>query len=226
MIRIFTLFSLLLLAICSVADDDPIDNAPDVTIDGLHRVADSNVDLLYLKPGADFSRFTRVFIVQPHVAFVEGYRQRMNRMNPRQPVTQADMDRMKEALSALLLEVFTEELQNNGGYVVVDGAADDVLALRPAILDLDVVAPETSPNQRSAIPSVGQMTLYMELIDSISGDVLAKVLDHKSDRTRVNINLRNRDRNEQAARRIVGDWATLLREGLDDAHRASREAAE
>ena len=112
-------------------------------------------------------------------------------------------------------------------FTTVEHAGDDVLVLRPAILDLDVVAPETSPNSRSAIPSAGQMTLYMELIDSASGDMLAKVLDHRFDRTRVNTHLRNRVRNERAARAMLGDWATMLRQGLDEAHMAARgESAE
>ena len=167
------------------------------------------------------------FLVPPTVSFVNDYLRRFNRNNPNNRLTQSDLERMQADLSQLFIEEFTDELQNNAGYVIVDGAAEDVLAVRPAIIDLDVLAPETSPNQRSAIPSVGQMTLYMELIDSISGDILVKAMDNQFDRTRTRVNVRNRDRNEQAARAAVRHWAEILRQGLDEAHlRASKQDGE
>ena len=56
------------------------------------------------------------------------------------------------------------------GYPVVEEAADDVLLLRPAIVNLDVAAPETSrmSRGRSYVDSAGQMTLYIELYDSVT----------------------------------------------------------
>lgn len=198
---------------------------PETTIDGLERVHDAKVGLLYVQPGATLAPYTRVFLLDPQVSFVANYKRRMNdRLHQTARVTDADMENMKVAMAQLFREEFTDELQNNGGYVLVDGVADDVLALRPAIIDLDVLGPELSPNLRSAIPSVGEMTLYLELIDSVSGDVLAKVLDHQFDRTRVNTALRNRDRNERAFRAMLRNWAMLMREALDEAHRVTRES--
>lgn len=195
---------------------------PDTTKDGLERVPDSQVALLYVQPGATLAPYTRVALIDPQVSFVAGYKNRMNaRLHNTARVTDADMEDMQAALAQLFREVFTNELQNNGGYVLVDGAADDVLALRPAIIDLDVLGPELSPNQRSTVPSVGEMTLYLELADSITGNILAKVLDHQFDRTRVTTALRNRDRNERAFRAMLEHWAVLMRESLDEAHRVT-----
>jgi len=61
------------------------------------------------------------------------------------------------------------------------------------------------------------MTLYMELFDSVTGDLLVKAIDNKFDRTRTHIQARNRMRNEAAARVMLNDWANLLRLALDEA---------
>lgn len=205
----------LLLSLSVGAHDAP----PDVTIDGLLRIPDTDMDLIYAMPDTDLSEHNRLYLAPVSVSFVKGYKRRMNSQYA-YSITDADMEEMKTALATTLVEEFTQVLQNDAGYVIVDGAADDVLAVRVAILDLDVVAPEAGarPNTRSAIPSAGQLTLYMELIDSVSGDILVKALDHQYDRSRVQINLRNRDRNEKAARAIIRDWAEQLRAGLDEAH--------
>jgi hypothetical protein len=91
--------------------------------------------------------------------------------------------------------------------------------VRAAIIDLDVLAPQavTRPNQRSTLPSAGRMTLLMELVDSVSGAVLARALDYQYDRTPVQTYLGNQARNEKAARQILRHWASLLREDLDEA---------
>ena len=61
------------------------------------------------------------------------------------------------------------------------------------------------------------MTLYMELIDSVTGDMLVKAMDNKFDRTRTRIQAQNRMRNEGAAREMLGNWANVLRLALDEA---------
>ena len=191
---------------------------PEVTVDGLHRVKDTKMALVYAKPGVDLSQYNRIYLTEPQIAFTKNWLQTQNSI-PNQTVRKEDMERIKTDLAALFMEVFRQELQNNGGYVLVDGIADDVLIVHPAIVDLDVFSPDTpgTARTRSAIPSVGTMTLYMELMDSVTGDMLVKAIDNKYDRTRTRIQAQNRMRNEAAAREMLGDWANLLRLALDEA---------
>jgi hypothetical protein len=58
------------------------------------------------------------------------------------------MERIKEDVADFLNDAFIEQLEA-AGYEVVNDADDDVLVLRPAILDLDVVAPDVSAAGRS-----------------------------------------------------------------------------
>jgi hypothetical protein len=90
--------------------------------------------------------------------------------------------------------------------------------VHPAIFDLNVMSPDTpaTRNTRSAIASVGSMFLFMELIDSVTGDKLVKAMDPKYDRTPARA-VPNKVRNERAARDMLGEWAELLRLALDEA---------
>ena len=191
---------------------------PNSTVDGLQRVEDTQMAHVYAEPGVDLSVYNRILLMEPHIAFTSNWLGTQNSI-PNQRVTAEDMQRIKSELSGLFREVFTEELQNNGGYVLVDGAAEDVLIVRPAILDLNVIAPATSRNrtQRSLITSAGSMTLYLELMDSVTGDMLVKAIDFKFDRSRTRVEAANNVRNERAAREMLGHWAELLRKGLDEA---------
>lgn len=195
---------------------------PDVTVDGLHRVDGTKMALVYAQPGVDLSQYKRIYLVQPQVSFIKDWLNFQNN-TLRQRVTVDDMQRIKTELAALFMEVFKDELQNNGGYELVDFAAEDVLIVHPSIVDLNVISPDTpgTRNQRSAIASVGSMFLFMELIDSVTGDKLVKAMDNKYDRTRTS-RASNKVRNERAAREMLGEWAELLRLALDEAREVVR----
>lgn len=190
---------------------------PQTTIDGMKLVEGTKMALVYADPDVDLSQYNRILLGEPTVSFIKDWLDLQNR-RLRQNVTVADMQRIKKDLAALFMQVFKDELQNNGGYELVDSAAEDVLIVRPAIFDLNVISPVTATNrnERSAIASVGTMFLYMELVDSVTGDTLVKAMDTKMDRTPTS-RASNRVRNERAATEMLGEWANLLRLALDEA---------
>ena len=89
-----------------------------------------------------------------------------------------DMEKIKTSLAEEFHTVFKTELEEHG-YELSDVAADDVMIVRPAIINLDVNAPDVMSAGRSTsfTSSAGEMTLYIELIDSVTGDIFAKALD-------------------------------------------------
>jgi len=191
---------------------------PEVTVDGLHLVKGTKMARVYAKPDVDLSQYNKFYVLAPQVAFEKDWQRKQNNI-PGNTVTQDDMQRIKSELSALFVEVFKQELQDKGNYVLADDIAEDVLVVSPAIIDLYVVSPTTprNRNSRSAIASVGSMTLYMELIDSVTGDKLVKAIDNKYDNSYPNPIRSNQKRNEAAARELLGEWAELLRLALDEA---------
>lgn len=190
--------------------------APLVTTGGLHKVPDSRFALVYADPEADLSGYNRLLLMDAQVAFRKNWRQDIN-TNTSFNVTPEDMERIKQDLSAEFGGIFTAELQS-AGFVLTDEQAEDVLIVRPAILDLNVTSPDTHGGRtRNIIRSAGDMILYLELRDSLTGDTLAKALDFQFDRRNVTALMQDRTRNEMAARRILTDWAQTLVKGLQEA---------
>ena len=200
----------------SLAAKDP---PPQVSPEGLQLTKSTKNRLVYVKPGATFSQYGRIAILDPLVEFEKDWQKDYNRSRTglEGRVSDADVEKMKERLGAEFKKVFTDELQGEGGYPVVDVAAPDVLVLRPALLNVEVNAPDimTSGIEHTIVRSAGQMTLYLELWDSTSNTLLARVMDAQADPDTM-AQLGGSVANKAAADRILRKWAKELRERLDE----------
>jgi hypothetical protein len=100
---------------------------------------------------------------------------------------------------------------------VVTTAAPDVLVLRPALLNVEVSAPDlmTAGINATVVRSAGQMTLFLELWDSSTNTLLARVMDAAADNDAF-AKQANRVTNTQAADEILRSWAHELRGRLDE----------
>ena len=185
-----------------------------VTFDGLERVEDARVAMAYIDPNADFSVFRRVAILDPFVAFRSNWKRDQNRSR-RRNLRASDVERIKTDVSALFRDVFIERLEA-AGFEIVTETGEDVLVLRPAIIDLDVTAPETrtAGRSRTYTASAGAATLYIEMFDSISGDILGRAADRRASRRGGMMTWSNRVSNRAEARRMAGRWADQLIEFL------------
>ena len=213
---IVTLPVVLLLAACTTS------NYPDVSHDGLTRVAKSKADAVYKLPGADMADYDKVMILEPQISFRNYWQQDMNRSRTFDRISDDDMVKMIERGQVLLVEEFTKELEK-GGYPVVTKAGPGVLAIKPSIIDLDVTAPD--PNNTSGIwvetysRGAGEATLELELYDSVSSQLLMRAFDRKYEMDdgfswRFQ---RTQATNTQDALRAFSDWARMLVRGLNQA---------
>lgn len=195
---------------------------PEVTVDGLHLVPDSKLAIVYAEPGSSLEPYKRVQLLDPYVAFKKNWeRDQRSRSASALSLTSKDIERIKTTLAAEFRDVFTTVLES-GGYPVVNEAGDDVLLIRPAIINLDATAPDTPRAGRSTsyVASAGEMTLYIEAYDSVTGDLLAKALDRKADRSNNGFyTWSNSVTNKAAAERILKGWATILLDALNEAKR-------
>jgi hypothetical protein len=185
------------------------------SFDGLQRVPSRDVEILFVKPGATLAQYRRVALLDCYVAF------RKNWQRDRAPGTGVgtrEMDRIKSDLADEFRKVFTAELQK-GGYEMATRGDEDVLILRPAIIDLDVTAPNSMApgRQRTFATSAGSMTLYLEVYDGASGEILARVVDPQAGRDSGMIEWQTSVTNRAEADRIIGKWAALTRAALDRA---------
>lgn len=194
------------------------DAPPQVSPDGLQLVKSTRTRLVYVKDGATFSQYDRVAILDCYVEFEKNWERDYNssRIGLEGRVSDKDVERIKADLAAEFKKVFVEELQDKGGYQVVDVAAPDVLLLRPALLNVEVNAPDlmTAGVGATVVRSAGQMTLYLEVWDPATKTLLARVEDARQD-DEAFAQMANRVTNKAAADRILRDWAKELRERLD-----------
>ena len=195
----------------------PEQPAPPQTSDGLQLQKQTPQRLVYLRPAATFSQYRRVAILDCYVEFQKNWVRDYNASmaDPEKRVSDADVKRMKDALAAEFKRVFTDELQK-GGYQVTNAPAPDVLLLRPAIIDVQVTAPDimSSGMDVNVITSAGSGTFYLELWDPSTNTILARVLDAQADQQPF-ARQANSITNRQAADIILTRWADDLVRHLD-----------
>ena len=189
----------------------------ETTLDGLSLVENTKLALVYAQAGADFSEYNKIYLADASIAFKKNSQRNQNR-SQRNKVNHTDMARIKSELSSLFGDVFSQTLEE-AGYKLVSERGEDVLLIKPAIINLDITAPDTKAINRSHTysESAGEMTLYMELFDSNTDDLIAKALDRQLDRRTGFFQWHEHINNRAAANRILQAWATVLKEGLDDA---------
>ena len=214
-----TFAGLLVAAFCwsAVADD----HLPPVTEDGLILIPSKNVAAVYWREGATLAPYDQVILMDAMVAFRKDWQREHNQRaaTSAQRITAADMDRIKSALADAFRQEFTLAL-GQGGFDVVSNSGNNVMVIRPAIVDLDIVAPNsgTAGRTRSFTTTAGSMTLVMELFDSVTGAKIGQVFDAQAARDSGMFVVSNNVTNTAEARRIMNRWATLLVAALQEAH--------
>ena len=190
--------------------------AQEINYEGLVPLEDAQAHAAAIDPDADFSVFTRVALLDAFVSFRSNWQRDQNQSRRgAQRITARDMDRIKADTASVFNEVFTERLET-AGFEIVEFADYDVLLLRPAIIDLDITAPDTRSPGRSTTfaASTGAATLYIELFDSVSGKIIGRAADRQVARgtgSRITwASTASSVRNVAEAQRIFGGWADRL----------------
>jgi hypothetical protein len=192
--------------------------------ENLAPVEGAAVGMAYIDPEADFSVFKRVKMLDTFVAFRSGWQRDQRRGSRSNRVSANDMDRIKRDVSSMFNEVFAAQLEADDGFEITDETGDDVLLIRAAIIDLDITAPDTmsAGRSRTFAASAGAATLYIELFDSVSGQIIGRAADRQAVRSRGgSISWSNRVTNSAEGRRMFRGWADTLR-GFLDSHYSSK----
>jgi hypothetical protein len=216
--------TLALLGACASNTTPP----PAATPDGLELVSSDKHSAVYIKPEADLQIYAKFGVVPCKVAFRKNWQRDYNsaHRSASQQVKQRDIDRIKTDLGAECTTFFTSALSEAPAYDVVEEwqQGEEVLLVFPNIVNLDVTSPDlNSPSMsRSYSASAGSMTLYLELIDAETSEVLVRAYDSKAD-PETFVNYANRITNRQAADRILSGWATRLRAAMDQTLRGASD---
>jgi uncharacterized protein DUF3313 len=216
--RFITQLVLLLVALTLVLSQGfAADKAPKTTSDGLELRKETKQRVVYVKPGATFTQYTKFGLIDCQVEFSKKWLDDYNRsaLDLSRRITDKDLDRARTELSAQFKKIFTEELMK-GGYQVSEVTGPDVLVLRPALINIAVNAPDlmTPGRSRTYASSAGEMTLFLELWDSASNTILGRVVDAEADPGMYAQRMTSVD-NRAAADMMLKSWASELRKKLE-----------
>jgi len=128
---------------------------------------------------------------------------------------------MKADVATLFDEIFKEEFGKSAKFPIVDKVSSNTLVIRPAIINLDVAAPDikSSINVKTYASEAGQATLFIELYDGVSGEILARAVNTAVAGDNSYYQWANRVSNRADAKRMIRKWAKALRIKFDEAHK-------
>ncbi|MBT8053949.1 MAG: DUF3313 family protein [Xanthomonadales bacterium] len=210
------LFSLGLILGPSIvfAETDP----PEISLDGLELMEKDRRGEIYASPDVEWSIYDQILLDPATVAFRKNWQRDQNRYHSLK-VKASDMERIKSDMADLFNEVFVAELTAAGDYTLASESAENVMRIKPRIVDLDVYAPDTRSVgiTQTYTESAGRMTLKLELYDAVTGDLLATASDRQEAPRRGYYQWTNSVSNRADARRMLQRWAKDLHQRLDEA---------
>jgi len=206
-----------ILSILLAATVSADSSLPEVSHDGLHLLKNTKLRAVYMKPGANLDEYDKVALLACYVAFAKNWQRNYNdqSMDLMDRVTDQDMKNIREQLATEFNKVFTEVLTKGGQQMVTKGGAG-VLIVQPAIVNLEITSPDvmSAGMEQNFSADAGQMTLYMQLYDGKTGDIIARIIDPEAAGDEV-FEVRNSVTNMADAERILRRWATILSSHLE-----------
>ena len=178
---IVLLTSILTLAGCATKEAS-VQTGPnaEVSFDGLHKVDNSAFKNAWVDPDIDFSRYSKFIAGGAVFEFRAVKKSNTQRSSASQSEFWID-DKSKEKLGEEVSAVFQEELAKSERFTETDSPGQDVIIIRGALHDIvSRVPPEHVGRGDIYLSSVGEATLILEVIDSMSGEVIARAVERRA----------------------------------------------
>jgi Protein of unknown function (DUF3313) len=211
--RVIGSLFVILLAACATNQQAGF---PPVSPEGLQLMPNTKLAAVYMKPGADLSQYDKIALLDTYVAFAKNWQRNYNEDATFEgQVTDKDMQKIRQNISQEFARELTKVLTADGRQFVETGGAG-VLILRPAIINLQITAPDlmTPGMEQTFVASAGSMTLYLEMLDGKTGELIAKVIDPEAADDAGMAQIANAVTNTADFDRIVQRWAQVLNSHL------------
>lgn len=209
------------IALALVVGCQTTNEAPQVSPEGMKLKVSERSTIAYKKEGVNFGEYTQVQILPSQVAFKKNWQRDYNRDQTSLSTRIKDDDvlKIKSYVAKLFDEVFKEEFAKKGDSPLVNKAGTGTLIIKPAIINLDVNAPDvrTATRSKTYVTEAGQATLYLEMYDGVSGEILARIVDTEIVGNYSYAKWATRASNTADVKRTIRKWAKKLREKYDQA---------
>jgi hypothetical protein len=188
----------------------------EVSFDGLHAVDNSAFQNAWADPDADFSRYKEIM---PGGAFFEfraakktGASYVSNSTAKEFYIPDANKEKLKEAAN----EIFQEEMAKSTRFTMTESPGADVLIIRGGLHDImSRVPPQSAGRSDVYLSSVGEATLILEVVDSMSDEVIFRAVERRAAESATGGMQANSVTTWSEVRRMLRRWATTLTRGLD-----------
>lgn len=193
----------------------------EVTFDGLTRMENTIMDVVWARRDIDLTSFNKVmlqgagFEYRP-VSGPVGGREGTTSMRRSSHTEFQIGPNTREIFEAEISAAFVEALSATDKYTIVDEPGPDVLLVRGGLLDIvSRVPPEPTGRSQIWIDSVGEATLVLELRDSVSNAIFARAVDRRAAQRQGQMMESNTVTNRAEVRRLGRRWGDMLRTGLE-----------
>jgi hypothetical protein len=155
---------------------------PAVPTEDLVAVQARNLDQVFVRPGADLSAYKKVMVDAGRAALETNWRKDINgQRDPSRWITAADAKEITDVAARSLAPVISDVFKSQG-YEIVEAPGPSVLRLSPSVTEIYVNAPykPTPGSVRTTVRDAGQATLNLDVRDSVSGVLLARIVDQST----------------------------------------------
>jgi len=203
------------LAGCASQPEPRVDVGEPLSYDGLVPLKDTMMTRVWVREGFTLAGYHKVILQGADIRYRPVAR--INSRGQRSAATEFPISAAQKAeLERLINEEFDRALDRLTLPEVTE-PGPDVLIVRGYLLDVvSRIPPDDASSSRYYIDSVGQATFVVELVDSQTGAVLVRALDTRSARTPGYTYRSNAATNRAQVRRLIGRWADLLVDALND----------
>ena len=206
--RIFLI--VLLVSACAPQPTVPVATSTNA-VDGLVQVSSRYFDIAFVRPGVDFGHYKKVLVSESELAF-----KTPDRSQQQFPLSDEQKDRFRQTLD----EQFAAELANLKNLRLANEAGPDTLAVQVRVQDILTTVPAQATGGAGwgslSLRALGEATLVIELHDSESGEILARVYDRRAvEGIAVAQNQAAPLTRWQDAEGMSKKWASTVRDRLD-----------
>jgi hypothetical protein len=206
------------MAALAIAIVSPLDGrAPPSNWDGLVLTPSKKVDLVYLRPNADFSVYRKVMLDPPEIAYDKDWRRRLDHgtRSLSMRLTDREIRDMIDNGRQMLLRSYAEQFRK-AGYEIVTAPDVDVMRVLVGVVDVQIAAPKpTTVGVKTFSEDTGEATLFLEVRDSLSGTLLGRAIDQQVLEDSIAV-IRTEAGNRSDFQDQFDDWAKLSARGLGD----------
>ena len=199
----------LLISACGPQPTQPRPTG-EVNVEGLQEVSARAFEAAFLRPGVTFSNYSKLMVNELELAF-----RTPDRSQNQFPLGEDQKTRFRAAMAV----AFGEELGQLQNLEIVTEPGPDVLDLHVRVQDIVARSPGRSVGAMGrasfALETVGELTLVIELRDSESEEVLARVFDRRAVEGAAMLSGDSVISTWEGVEQLVARWASRAREGLD-----------